>query len=52
MAVNLRLPSGLSAGKVQDALEAISGEIMMDVAVAKPFLLTYPKHSAQSDSPI
>jgi len=42
MAVNLRLPSGLSAGKVQDALEAISGEIMMDVAVAKPFSLTIP----------
>lgn len=33
MAANLRLPVGLSASKVQDALEAISGEIMVDVAV-------------------
>ena len=33
MAANLRLPAGLSAGKVQAALEAISGEIMVDVAV-------------------
>ncbi len=33
MAANLRLPAGLSASKVQDALEAISGEIMVDVAV-------------------
>ena len=30
---NLRLPAGLSAAKVQTALEAISGEIMVDVAV-------------------
>lgn len=35
MAANLRLPVGLSAGKVQDALEAISGEIMVDVAVGR-----------------
>jgi glycine cleavage system regulatory protein len=33
MAANLRLPVGLPAAKVQDALEAISGEIMVDVAV-------------------
>lgn len=33
MAAHLRLPAGLSAGKVQAALEAISGEIMVDVAV-------------------
>jgi glycine cleavage system regulatory protein len=33
MAANLRLPVGLSAAKVQAALEAISGEIMVDVAV-------------------
>ncbi len=33
MAANLRLPTGLEAGKVQAALEAISGEIMVDVAV-------------------
>lgn len=33
MAANLRLPVGLSAARVQDALEAISGEIMVDVAV-------------------
>ena len=33
MAANLRLPAGLSAAKVQAALEAISGEIMVDVAV-------------------
>ncbi len=33
MAANLRLPAGLSAARVQDALEAISGEIMVDVAV-------------------
>ena len=33
MAANLRLPAGLSAAKVQTALEAISGEIMVDVAV-------------------
>lgn len=35
MAANLRLPAGLDAAKVQDALEAISGEIMVDVAVGK-----------------
>ena len=33
MSANLRLPAGLSAAKVQAALEAISGEIMVDVAV-------------------
>jgi glycine cleavage system regulatory protein len=33
MAANLRLPVGLSAAKVQAALEGISGEIMVDVAV-------------------
>lgn len=33
MAANLRLREGLSASKVQAALEAISGEIMVDVAV-------------------
>ncbi len=33
MAANLRLPAGLDAAKVQAALEAISGEIMVDVAV-------------------
>lgn len=33
MAANLRLPAGLEASKVQAALEAISGEIMVDVAV-------------------
>ena len=33
MAANLRLPVGLSAARVQDALEAISGEIMVDVAM-------------------
>jgi glycine cleavage system regulatory protein len=33
MSANLRLPVGLSAAKVQAALEAISGEIMVDVAV-------------------
>lgn len=33
MAANLRLPAGLPASKVQAALEAISGEIMVDVAV-------------------
>ena len=33
MAANLRLPPDLSAAKVQAALEAISGEIMVDVAV-------------------
>ncbi len=37
MAAHLRLPEGLKASAVQDALEAISGEIMVDVAVeAKP----------------
>jgi glycine cleavage system regulatory protein len=35
MAANVRLPSGLSAARVQDALEAISGEIMVDVAVGR-----------------
>lgn len=35
MAAHLRLPQGLSAAKVQAALEAISGEIMVDVAVGK-----------------
>jgi glycine cleavage system regulatory protein len=34
MAAELRLPPGLSAGEVQAALEAISGEIMVDVAVS------------------
>jgi glycine cleavage system regulatory protein len=34
LAANLRLPAGLSAAKVQDALEAISGEIMVDVTVS------------------
>lgn len=33
MAAHLRLPEGLKATAVQDALEAISGEIMVDVAV-------------------
>jgi glycine cleavage system regulatory protein len=33
MAANLSLPVGLEAAKVQAALEAISGEIMVDVAV-------------------
>lgn len=33
MSANLRLPAGVSAAKVQAALEAISGEIMVDVAV-------------------
>lgn len=35
MDANLRLPVGLEAAKVQAALEAISGEIMVDVAVGK-----------------
>lgn len=35
MAANLRLPEGLKPADVQDALEAISGEIMVDVAVGK-----------------
>jgi glycine cleavage system regulatory protein len=35
MAAHLRLPRGLPASKVQAALEAISGEIMVDVAVGK-----------------
>lgn len=35
MEANLRLPQGLAAAKVQAALEAISGEIMVDVAVGK-----------------
>ncbi|PZR30948.1 glycine cleavage system protein R [Caulobacter segnis] len=30
----LRLPPGVSAGAVQDALEAISGEIMVDIALS------------------
>lgn len=34
MAANLRLPAGLNAGEVQAALEAISGEIMVDVVMA------------------
>ena len=33
MSAHLRLPQGLAASKVQAALEAISGEIMVDVAV-------------------
>lgn len=33
MSARLRLPQGLAAAKVQAALEAISGEIMVDVAV-------------------
>ena len=33
MSANLRLPDGLPAAKVQSALEAISGEIMVDVEV-------------------
>lgn len=33
MDANLRLPVGMDAARVQDALEAISGEIMVDVAV-------------------
>jgi len=33
MAAHLRLPAGLAASEVQAALEAISGEIMVDVAV-------------------
>lgn len=33
IAANLRLPAGLSAGKVQAALEAISGEIMVDISL-------------------
>ena len=35
MAAHLRLPEGLKAAAVQDALEAISGEIMVDVDVGK-----------------
>ncbi|MDR6626348.1 ACT domain-containing protein [Caulobacter segnis] len=30
----LRLPPGVTAGAVQDALEAISGEIMVDIALS------------------
>ncbi len=30
----LRLPPGMTAGQVQDALEAISGEIMVDISLA------------------
>ena len=33
MATRLRLPPGLDAGKVQAALEAISGEIMVDISL-------------------
>lgn len=33
MDANLRLPLGMNAARVQGALEAISGEIMVDVAV-------------------
>ncbi len=33
MAAHLRLPASLAASEVQTALEAISGEIMVDVAV-------------------
>lgn len=33
MAAHLRLPPGLPAGKVQSALEAISGEIMVDISL-------------------
>jgi len=33
MEAHLRLPAGLTAARVQAALEAISGEIMVDVAV-------------------
>lgn len=36
MAAHLRLPQDLPAAKVQAALEAISGEIMVDVAVGAP----------------
>ena len=32
----LRVPKGISAAAVQDALEAISGEIMVDFTVAAP----------------
>jgi glycine cleavage system regulatory protein len=35
MAAHLRLPQGLVAARVQAALEAISGEIMVDVAVGQ-----------------
>lgn len=34
MAANLRLPEGLPANRVQAALEAISGEIMVDFTVS------------------
>ena len=33
MAANLRLPAGVESAEMQAALEAISGEIMVDVAV-------------------
>ncbi len=33
MDANLRLPVGMNAARVQDALEAISGEIMVDFAL-------------------
>jgi glycine cleavage system regulatory protein len=32
----LRVPAGISAAAVQDALEAISGEIMVDFTVVSP----------------
>lgn len=35
MEAQLRLPAGLTAARVQAALEAISGEIMVDVAMGK-----------------
>lgn len=35
MAAHLRLPPGLASGSVQAALEAISGEIMVDVAMGQ-----------------
>ncbi len=35
MEAHLRLPAGLEAAKVQAALEAISGEIMVDVSMGK-----------------
>jgi glycine cleavage system regulatory protein len=35
MEAHLRLPEGLAAARVQSALEAISAEIMVDVAVGK-----------------
>ena len=35
-ALSLRLPAGIDAAAVQDALEAISGEIMVDYAMVAP----------------